>query len=213
MCVYIPERIKTSYTSLAVTNLSEIEKFKILHKASQIIFPAFGPWAYDTWKAHNKKYFNGENKIGGIQWGLTPMGGCLGYYSSLDNTIVLHHSLLAPKSNAWNALPKLGERYAADVLLHEMIHQRINQTGGIVDCKGDSSHNNERWISEMKRISKIMGESCECEFVKVRRVNGKVTRDANPGMLTRKQISTWPYVLKNEEYGGDTWNSVTACDV
>lgn len=176
------------------------EELAILRRAARILWPEWGAWAYDTWQQHNEQYFAGELLPCGILFGLTPHGHALAFFSHATRTITLHSSLLEPKSpSPWELGSVLGERYAADGLLHEMTHQGIHQRGGRKG--GYSSHDCQEWVGEVVRISRLMGlHDVRAEVIRQRRVKGKVTWVVEPGCLTREQLATWPHSVRPEGY-------------
>jgi hypothetical protein len=179
--------------------------FKTLAAAAEIIHPRVGGWAYHTWRALNEQLWDGELPLCGIQWGLTPHGRALGYWAGHQNTITLHQSLIEPQGDAWGIAHKLGERYAADVLLHEMIHQYITvilgaENGGRNESPNDSPHNNPYWVGEVNRISRRLGFDCRAEVVKQRRVNGKVKWAPHDGYIDMRELSRFPHPFRPADY-------------
>ena len=155
----------------------------------------FGGWVYDEWADLNDQYF-GSLRPSGIIWGLTPHGRALGYYQPQFDVITLHKSLVDPHSSAPWGIPayQLNKIFASDVLLHEMIHQKIHQTD--MDATGKSSHNNGAWASEVTRIAKIMGLNAKAIEVKQRRVDGQVCWAPIDGHMTIQDISHFPQVWR-----------------
>jgi hypothetical protein len=182
-------------------NYTESEKFQLLREVAQLYYPSVGPWTFDTWKDLNQKYFNGELKVGPIEWGLTKHGHALGYYSQQTNKITLHPSLLKPNSTAWECGGLLGEKMAEDVILHEMLHQHLYQQFGPVKNMG---HNSPFWCDEVNRLNPLLGIDGKATVTKQRRVkeqgakgNGKVKwMPSGDGVLTRKQLSSYPHSLR-----------------
>ena len=163
-------------------------------------FGEAGAWAYDEWKKLNDIFFYGENNPGPIIWGSTPQGKSLGYYYVSKNLIYLHKNLMRPvyPAPAFNwGIRHLNKRVASDVLLHEMIHQRVNQTGGWV---GETSHNNKRFVEEVNRIAGVLGIDIKAEVIE------KITTRDNPiwqsesGCLTLKELSDFPYSSRSYSY-------------
>jgi hypothetical protein len=169
----------------------------ILKEAARIIYPGHGAWAYDTWLAHNTAYFNGILQPCGIQWGLTPHGYALGYFSPTFRTITLHTSLVNPHSYAWGLHAVLGEQFASDVLLHEMIHQNVHQEHGDIRLDGTSCHNNQAWCEHINRISDLLGLNVKAAVVKQRRENGSKPRWLpQPGYLSIADLAHWPHSVR-----------------
>lgn len=170
-----------------------MDTFAELKDAGKKRFGDLGAWAFDEWKKLNKTYFNGENSAGQILWGLTPDNRSMGYYSGTDNLIYLHKTMVRPqypKSTLKMDISDLNRKLASDVLLHEMIHQRIHQTGGWV---GDTSHNNERFVGEVNRIAKLLGLNIIAKVIKSKNVDGKLKKYVEPGCLTYKELYEFPY--------------------
>ena len=173
-----------------------------LRIAATTFFNGLGGWSYDKWEELNNLYFDGKLDAGAIIWGLTPHGSYLASYSTIDNQITLHTSLVEPKSDSpWNMGSLLGEKFAEDVLLHEMIHQNLRQ---IKKYRGKESHNCSEWTEEIVRISKLMGIEIKAKPVKQKRVreigqktgNGKVQWVVEDGHLNRKEISSFPHSIR-----------------
>jgi hypothetical protein len=91
----------------------------------------------------------------------------------------------------------LNKRVASDVLLHEMIHQRVNQTGGWV---GETSHNNERFVEEVNRIAGVLGMDIKAKVIKQTTTQNKRIWHIEPGYLTLKELSDFPYSSRDYSY-------------
>lgn len=189
------------YTQLSVT----MNKFEILKAAARITYGEYlGAWIYDTWQAYNEAYFSGTLEPGALEFGLTPHGHALGHYNPNLGRITLHLSLIKPKSaRPWSIDKKyLGEKFAADVLLHEMIHQHLHQHHGAEYSKQDS-HNGELWCNEINRLAAALQIDCPpAKPVIVRRDpdTKKVTRKAEAGYMARKDLATWPHPFRPKSY-------------
>lgn len=181
------------------------EKLDILIAAAQVSDFGYGEWAYRKWVELNEQFWNGQLEPGGIFWGLTPHGSSLGFYEPWRNAITLHTSLVKPKGDAWGQAVLLGEKFAEDVLLHEMIHQSIHQ---LTDYRGKESHNCAPWCKEVNRLIPMLGleTDLKAEVVKLRRVknsDGKgstVTRKEKPGVLPRRMLARFPHSLRQKGY-------------
>jgi len=177
--------------------------FATLRTAAGIMWEEFGLWAYDTWAAHNAAYFRDELRPAGVIWSLTPHGHALGYCEMRrDGAITLHKSLIESDGNPWHMGAWLGAALAADVLLHEMIHQAIFQRLGH-NGEGISSHNNEHWVSEINRIAPLLGLPANAAVIRQKRVDGKVTWYTPDGHMTRAQLATWPHSARPDGYYPD----------
>jgi hypothetical protein len=174
--------------------------FAELKKESVQSFGDFGAWAFDEWKSLNETYFNGKNIAGGIVWGSTPKGDSMGYYYAAENLIYLHRHLMRPIYPTGNinwGIRHINKKIASDVLLHEMIHQSIHQTGG---WEGEASHNNERYVQEINRIAKLLGLDVKARVIKKKMIHGKVTWHEEPGCLTLKELYEFPYYSRPNNY-------------
>jgi hypothetical protein len=160
--------------------------------ALEQLWPAgAGQWAADTWEELNGAYFGGTIPYHGIVWGLTPHGSRLGHTSE-GGRITLHPALLDPANGmVWDQPSALyGNRYARDVLLHEMVH-----------VGGAHGHNSQAWCDEVVRITPLLGlPPVQAEPVKPRRISGKVKRQAQDGYLDRKALASWPHSLRPADY-------------
>jgi hypothetical protein len=159
-----------------------------------------GAWAYDEWKMLNDTFFDGKNKPGPIVWGSTPQDRSLGYYRVSENLIYLHKNLMRPvyPTAAFNwGIRHLNKRVASDVLLHEMIHQKVNQTGGWV---GQTSHNNERFVEEVNRIAGVLGMDIKARVIKQTTTRNSPTWNIEPGYLTLEKLSDFPYSSRTYSY-------------
>jgi len=174
--------------------------FADLQKTGKKLFGDFGAWAFDEWKTLNEAFFNGEIIPGEIIWGSTPNDRSLGYYSATENLICLHKILMRPtyptNDLKWR-FRHFNKRKAGDVLLHEMIHQRIHQTGGWV---GETSHNNERFVEEVNRISKLLGMDIKARVIEPGTGQGKTSCPVEPGCLTLGQLIHFPYASRSCNY-------------
>jgi hypothetical protein len=162
-----------------------------------------GAWAADTWTRLNTDHFDGELRYHGIVFGLTPHGHNLGHTQSSGpwpGRITLHPSLLHPRGRAWTIGSKLGARFAADVLLHEMVHVTLIARGVDRDDV-EGCHNIPEWCEEIMRITPQLGlDPVKAAPVKPRRVNGKVMRKPLDDHLTRDEIAHWPHSLRPAGY-------------
>jgi len=177
-----------------------MDTFAELKKSGTKRFGGVGAWGFDEWKKLNKRFFNGDNSVGPILWGLTPDNRSMGYYTRTENLIYLHTTLVRPKYPKLTLrldISNLNRKLASDVLLHEMIHQRIHQTGGWV---GDTSHNNERFVEEVNRIAKLLGLNIVAKVIESKTVEGKLRRYAEPGCLTYKELYEFPYSSRPDAF-------------
>jgi hypothetical protein len=164
------------------------------------MFGDVGAWAYDEWNRLNETYFEGKNRPGAIHWVTSAKNQSLGWYSSSENIIYLFKGLVRPQyitpMAKWS-LDHLNQRLASDVLLHEMIHQAIHQSGG---WRGESSHNNERFVKEVNRIAKLLDLKVTARVIKTKMIDNKPTRAVEPGFLTLEELLHFPYATRPHEY-------------
>ncbi len=198
----------TPNEALHRSEYSEDDRFSLLREVAVIYDPKVWPWAYDTWKSLNGKYFGGALKVGPIQWGLTEWGHFLGSYTPEVNKITLHTSLIEPLSRAWNMRGLLGERMTEDVILHEMVHQKIQQKLGYCDGKF-GCHNFQPWCDEINRLNPLLGLQGKATMCRQRRVKGAGQTTGNGtvkwmptdnGNFTLKQLASWPHGLRPKGY-------------
>jgi hypothetical protein len=177
--------------------MSNFEELKI--KAIKA-FGNFGAWVFDEWKKLNDAFFYGENIAGDIIWGSIPQDRSLGYYSPDENLIVLHKTLMRPVYPTINLnweSRHLNKRKVSDVLLHEMIHQRVHQTGGWI---GENSHNNKRFVEEVNRIAKLLGIDIKARVIQWQTIHGKTIPCVKSGCLNIEELSNFPYSSRNHNY-------------
>jgi len=188
------------------------EKYDILRQAASVTYAGdLGTWLYDTWASHNQAYFDGRLRPCGIVWGITPHGHALGHYQFALNVITLHTNLIMEQEsiNPWGIGGKLGERFASDVLLHEMIHQANQQDypDGMARVHDDhnlTSHNNEFWVSEVNRIAPLLGLHIKASLIKRKRIDGKQKWLPDENCISRDELSRFPYPLKPDVYYAET---------
>jgi hypothetical protein len=163
-------------------------------------FGDFGPWIYDEWKRLNDAFFYGKNIVGAIVWEETPQDRSLGYYDRIGNVIVLHKTLMRPvyptTGLKWE-LRRLNTRMVSDVLLHEMIHQRIHQTGGWM---GENSHNNERFVNEVNRIANLLGLKITAKVIRSKSFHDKNIPLMESECLSFEELSHFPYLSRSRNY-------------
>ena len=174
-----------------------------LRRAARTFYGDVGAWAYDVWEELNDRHFGGRLTPGPITWGLTPYGGCIGYYDAVRNEITLHPSLIRPGERAWNLHALLGRRYTTDVLIHEMLHQKLHLIDGLP--VGDQ-HNTDPWCAEIARLSAELGLTCPpARPVKPRRIRdedgkSRVARVPLDGHLAQMDLARWPHSLRPRAY-------------
>ena len=201
---------------MLIRNYNESKKFKLFREMSELYNPHVGSWTYDVWQTLNQKCFNGELKVGPIEWGLTSHGRAAGYFTEEINKITLHKSLLKPHSTAWNCFGLLGERLTEGVILHEMVHQKIYQKLGVTRFEKGECHNFQPWCDEVNRINLLLGFEGRASIIKPQKVRelgarSKVVIKMVPveeGALTLKQLTNWPHSLKLVDYYRESPNEL-----
>jgi hypothetical protein len=159
-----------------------------------------GAWAADSWTRLNADHFGGRLVYHGVVWGLTPHGRGLGHTNSESMRITLHPALLDPRDRAWGMRDRLGVRFAADVLLHEMVHVAL-LTVGVANDEREGQHNTDEWCEQIMRITPDLSlPAIKAAPVKTRRINGGVVRQALDGHLSRSEIARWPYSIRPASY-------------
>ena len=185
-----------------------------LRDAARLIYPGVGSMLYDWWETINEAYFGRQMTPPGIQFGLTPHGKTHGKWRGYEQTIILHRSLLDPSGNAWGKRDQLGNRFAWDVLLHEMVHQYIDTVRGISpddarsnspqngdNVDGGSPHNCPSWVAEINRLSQELDLDCTAAVVKQRRVDGQVKWSPPEGFdMSIGDVSSWPWSVRPDGY-------------
>ncbi|MCS3613092.1 hypothetical protein [Salinibacter ruber] len=199
----------------------------------------------------NEMYFGRQMRPVGIQFGLTEFGREAGSWRGREGMITLHRSLVGSAGDSWTEDPqteasrtedpqtegsrteapwteaeKLGERYARDVLLHQvllhqMVHQyvcevrqisgqeaRLNSPQGGNGADGGSPHNCPSWVAEINRLMEEMDVGCRACVINQRRIEGDV-RWAPPegfppsgyeGLTEIGQLARWPHSARPAGY-------------
>lgn len=159
-----------------------------------------GAWVYDEWKKLNATFFHGKNKIGEIIWGKAPQNRNMGYYLVDENLICLNKSLMRPiyptGGLRWE-IHRMNKKIASDVLLHEMIHQTVHQSGGWV---GETSHNNEKFVGEINRIAKLLGLNIKARVLDEKIINNRIRRVDKTGYLSYNELYDFPYSSRPNNY-------------
>ena len=177
-------------------------RFKALtlddRKALEALWDEAGIWIAQTWDRLNAHCFNDEVPYNGVVWGLTPHGGRLGHCSGTGR-ITLHPALLNPKSDAWGVKRAVfGDRYAADVLVHEMIHALFRARGIPSQPGSQGEHNTRHWCDEIIRITPLLDlKPIQAAPITPRRGVGRV---AKPKHLSQYDLSHWPHALRPTWY-------------
>ena len=171
-----------------------------LRTAGRQRFGELGVWVYDEWGRLNTAFFGGQNRPGAIYWTAAIRNESLGCYYFTQNVIYLNKDLVRPiypvPMAKW-CLQHLNQRLASDVLLHEMIHQKIHQTGG---WEGATSHNNERFVDEVNRLAKLLDLDVKAQIISTRKSQNNSKQNNKPGYLTSGELVHFPYFTRPSDY-------------
>lgn len=177
-----------------------MERFVAFKMTAVQRFGMAGTWSYDQWKRLNEAFFDNGCMVGEIIWEKIMPPKRLGYYAPHSNRIGLSRHLMRPRYPAANILSwefrHLNRKLAADILLHEMIHQNIHQTGG---WHGENSHNNDRFVHEVNRIAKCMGLPVRAKVIGKADAHGQI-RPTDLAYLSAAALYDFPYSLRNAGY-------------
>jgi uncharacterized protein YukE len=123
--------------------------------------------AYACYDYLNMQYFAGQVPVPLVIWTPTPYGGCIGLcHPTTPPLIRLNPTLLKKQDGRVR-----GVANTCDTVLHEMMHAYIHHVLGGWQGRGqESSHNNDRWVSECNRIAPLLGLQLVAARNKVRRV-------------------------------------------
>jgi hypothetical protein len=146
----------------------------------------------DRWLAFNNSYFAGALRPLPIFFtNTTPFGKRLAH--CCGNERCRHIALNVPKSTGHGSYGLIAD---ANTILHEMVHQCLNERG--VSPK----HAHQPWREEIARIHlQITGESLSLgaqKVIKVKQPDGSrksVRVMAEEGSLSQAQIARWPHNL------------------
>ena len=147
-------------------------------------------WVYDEWQSHNNEYFGGELKECRITWRTIGVDA-YGYYSHKRRIIKLSPWLTDTRTLTELTLLEgtLIHEYISDVLLHEMVHQRVAELG--VDGRG--SHNCRGWVDEINRLNTEMGLTGMATVHRSKNENQELL----PGFMILWDQSHWPLQKAN----------------
>jgi hypothetical protein len=151
-------------------------------------FGALGRKTMLLWREYNALYFGGALQVTPVLYVPTsPYGhwvGCICYQQNIY--------LMEPRKDGhyrtWD--------FVRGVLLHEMVHQYLQQ------LRRNAAHAGQPWCDEIMRISRLFGLDVWAGAYTVARVNGKLMRvnraPASPNgaqVLQQKEIARWPHTV------------------
>jgi len=177
------------------------EVFDVLVKAAVFTEPLWGRWTYELWWELNETLFGGKLRPIPIIYGLVPHGSKLGILDKRFRRIVLHSSLLDPRSDdPWEMRAVLGPTMVSQVVVHQMAHQWVLQVAPDVPVQGKGSHNNSYFVDEVNRLAELMGLPGNARVVRQRRIDGRVVWERLPGFLSLGELAVWPYGVRPKGY-------------
>ena len=143
----------------------------------------------DYWHRINQDFFDGALQPCPIWFpAAVPYGRWIGLFTCNKQQESLHIQIAFNQTHSLAAI--------ADVLLHEMVHQRLSEAGR------DTRHNAAPWCNEIMRLTReIWEEEIWCSpSLPVKNAQGRSRRVQKPSpegreSLSRKAISTWPHSL------------------
>jgi hypothetical protein len=136
------------------------------------------------WQRYNEEYFSGSLEVTPVLYVPTsPYGHWIGLHRA-DRNIYL---MPPAPSRPWSRVRA--------VLLHEMIHQNLSQSGK------DVRHAGEPWCREIMRISMHFDRKIWAGKYTVRngqRVNTAPPLATNARILNQREIASWPHSINIE---------------
>jgi hypothetical protein len=140
----------------------------------------------DLWAALNSRCWDGK---------LEPCPMFFPRPTSYGSWVGLFTANLQRKTLHIQLKHSLSTQDKADVLLHEMVHQYLSETGQ------STKHNAQPWCDEIMRITKqLWSVEIHASPDSPRKVNGRSVRVQKPSAtgqpsIKRKQIANWPHSL------------------
>lgn len=120
-----------------------------LAKASELLQPGFGEWAYERFAHFNAKHFSNDlQPCPIIAVPVAPYGHWVGLARGDDGE--LHGAIYIKMAGTTAGRFNPGD-YQSHILLHEMLHRYLSQRGE------QSKHDGAPWCREIMRIGREMG--------------------------------------------------------
>lgn len=164
--------------------------------AARVLWGDAGEFIVSEYDRLNREHFRGQLPPVPMVIGMTPYGRCIGLTRASGPW-----TGRTPRITIASNLFEIGSAAVSDVVLHEMIHVKLQLAGE------DSSHNSVGWCGELERLSPaVLGYPVQAAPVLPRRVDGKVARAPLDGHLTRKELASWPGLRP----GGERFDVPTA---
>lgn len=172
-------------TTLLATTGSTAVTFDDAVLIAERCFGDLGLKTIFLWKQYNRDYFSDALDVTPVLYvPVSPYGHWVGCFCAGRNIYLMFPS----EERSW--------AFVRGVLLHEMVHQHLAQTGN------NSQHACEPWCAEIMRISRCLGVNIWAGKYTVKKVNGKSVRanqerpaSMNGRALNQKQISQWPHSI------------------
>ena len=150
-------------------------------------FGALGQKTISLWRHYNRDYFDGSLEVTPVLYVPTsPYGHWVGCHIRDRNIYLMYPG----EKRSWG--------FVRGVLLHEMVHQFLEQSGKAV------GHDGESWCAEIMRISRVFfGKNIWAGKYTVGKRNGRSVRMNKPNpdkaskavALNQDQISRWPHSI------------------
>jgi hypothetical protein len=149
-------------------------------------FNQLGRKTISLWRHYNHDYFNGVLEPTPVLYIPTsPWGHWVGCHIRDRNIYLMYPS----EKRSWG--------FVRGVLLHEMVHQFLEQSGV------DVGHDGTPWCQEIMRLSKVFGRNIWAGKYTVTKVHGRSQRTNKPNpdkdskaiALNQDQISKWPHSI------------------
>jgi hypothetical protein len=175
---------------------------------AQTYYGENGLWLCQAFDAINRKLFGGTLPQPLITIEMTRWSCCLGWCWLTEGRpphVVIHPTLFGVgRSNSkppWSFPPHwMGRRLAFDVLLHQCVH--ISMQYRLGGYEGPSSHNNEKWITEVNRLCPLIGlRGIEAGRQVPKRVpnkekKGTVVKKIDEGNVPFHAVASFPHGIR-----------------
>lgn len=193
--------------------MRQAELLDNMRQMSRYYYGALGTFFYDAYTFINREYFGGDLPVPLLTVGITSYGACIGWTKANTERhpiIKLHPSTLAPANDGTWGGARHGLPVAYDVILHELTHVSVEYLVG--RGAGDTSHNCDGWISEINRLSPLIGlDGIDAGRTVAQRVpvDGEFTKTGKPltrvakvarGNVSQRLLGRWPHDLRGDDY-------------
>ena len=126
----------------------------------------FGEWAYERFDYHNATYFDNNLKYPMIRFEIIPYGVGIGLCGkTLTGEAIISIAPHVLKGYGYrihntpiDSVPPGRVNVVDDILLHELMHQSVNETcQRLGEPQPKESHNNQHWLDLCNRIAPLLG--------------------------------------------------------